>query len=44
LTNRRIADELGIATATATLHVEHIRGKLGFHTRAQIATWVSRSC
>jgi predicted ATPase/DNA-binding CsgD family transcriptional regulator len=43
LTNRRIADELGIATATATLHVEHIRGKLGFHTRAQIATWVSRS-
>ena len=43
LTNRGIADELGIATATATLHVEHIRGKLGFHSRAQIATWVSLS-
>jgi predicted ATPase/DNA-binding CsgD family transcriptional regulator len=41
LTNRSIADELGIAAATATLHVEHIRGKLGFHSRAQIATWVS---
>jgi predicted ATPase/DNA-binding CsgD family transcriptional regulator len=43
LSNRGIADELGIATATATLHVEHIRGKLGFHSRAQIATWVSQS-
>ena len=43
LTNRGIAHELGIATATATLHVEHIRGKLGFHSRAQIATWVSLS-
>jgi non-specific serine/threonine protein kinase len=43
LTNRGIADELGIATATATLHVEHVRGKLGFHSRAQIAAWVSTS-
>jgi len=43
LTNRGIADTLGIATATATLHVEHIRGKLGFHSRAQIATWVAHS-
>ncbi len=34
LTNRGIAEELGIAQATATLHVEHIRGKLGFHSRA----------
>ena len=41
LTNRGIADELGIATATATLHVEHIRGKLGFHSRAQIAAWIA---
>lgn len=41
--NRGIADALGIATATATLHVEHIRGKLGFHSRAQIATWIAQS-
>jgi predicted ATPase/DNA-binding CsgD family transcriptional regulator len=39
LTNRGIADELGIAPATAALHVEHVRGKLGFHTRSQIAAW-----
>ncbi|HLZ29428.1 MAG TPA: tetratricopeptide repeat protein [Chloroflexota bacterium] len=43
LTNRGIASALGIATATATLHVEHIRGKLGFHSRAQIATWIAQS-
>ena len=41
LTNRGIADELGIAPATAALHVEHIRGKLGFHSRAQIASWTA---
>ena len=43
LTNRGIADALGIATATATLHVEHVRGKLGFHSRSQIATWIAES-
>ena len=43
LTNRGIAEALGIATATATLHVEHIRGKLGFHSRAQIATWIAQA-
>jgi DNA-binding CsgD family transcriptional regulator/tetratricopeptide (TPR) repeat protein len=43
LTNRKIAEELGIASATATLHVEHIRGKLGFHSRSQIATWIAQS-
>ncbi|MGI9146298.1 MAG: ATP-binding protein [Chloroflexota bacterium] len=42
LTNRGIADELGIAPATAALHVEHIRGKLGFHSRAQIAAWIAQ--
>jgi non-specific serine/threonine protein kinase len=41
LTNRVIADELGIAPATAALHVEHVRGKLGFHSRAEIAAWVA---
>lgn len=38
-TSRRIAKELVIAEGTAALHVEHIREKLGFHSRAQIATW-----
>jgi non-specific serine/threonine protein kinase len=41
LTNRGIADELRIAPATAALHVEHVRGKLGFHSRSQIAAWVA---
>jgi len=43
LTNRQIAEELVIAMATATLHVEHIRGKLGFHSRAEIAGWAVRT-
>jgi non-specific serine/threonine protein kinase len=42
-TNRGIADELCIAPATAALHVEHIRGKLGFHSRAQIAAWTGEA-
>ena len=42
MTNREIAAELAIAPATAALHVEHVRGKLGFHSRAQIAAWVAR--
>ncbi len=40
LSNRAIANKLYIAPATAALHVEHIRGKLGFHSRAQIAAWI----
>jgi predicted ATPase/DNA-binding CsgD family transcriptional regulator/Tfp pilus assembly protein PilF len=38
-TNRQIAAHLVIAEGTARLHVEHIRDKLGFHSRAQIAAW-----
>jgi non-specific serine/threonine protein kinase len=38
-TNREIARRLVIAAGTAALHVEHIREKLGFHSRAQIAAW-----
>ncbi|HEV7216112.1 MAG TPA: tetratricopeptide repeat protein, partial [Chloroflexota bacterium] len=38
-TSRQIARTLVIAEGTASLHVEHIRGKLGFHSRAKIATW-----
>jgi predicted ATPase/DNA-binding CsgD family transcriptional regulator len=40
LSNRDIASKLYIAPATAALHVEHIRAKLGFHSRAQIAAWI----
>lgn len=42
LTNREIAVKLFISERTAESHVEQIRGKLGFHSRAQIAAWVSR--
>ena len=43
LTNREIAARLFISERTAESHVEQIRGKLGFHSRAQIASWVSLS-
>ncbi|HEV3311302.1 MAG TPA: LuxR C-terminal-related transcriptional regulator [Chloroflexota bacterium] len=41
LTNREIATRLFISERTAESHVEQIRGKLGFHTRTQIAGWVA---
>jgi DNA-binding CsgD family transcriptional regulator/sugar lactone lactonase YvrE len=41
LTNREIAARLFISERTAESHVEQIRGKLGFHTRTQIAAWVA---
>lgn len=40
--NRQIAESLMVAERTATSHVEHVLSKLGFHARAQIATWVTR--
>ena len=40
LTNREIAGRLFISERTAESHVEQIRGKLGFRSRAQIAAWV----
>jgi predicted ATPase/DNA-binding CsgD family transcriptional regulator len=39
-TNRAIAGSLVISERTAEGHVERIRGKLGFQSRAQIAAWV----
>jgi pimeloyl-ACP methyl ester carboxylesterase/class 3 adenylate cyclase/DNA-binding CsgD family transcriptional regulator len=39
LSNRQIAEELVISPATAERHVANILGKLGFHTRAQVAAW-----
>jgi sugar lactone lactonase YvrE len=41
LTNREIATRLFISERTAESHVEQIRGKLGFHSRAQIASWMA---
>src|SRR5882672_11630559 len=39
LTNKEIAARLVLSERTAEGHVEHIRDKLGFGTRAQIASW-----
>lgn len=41
LTNREIAGRLVISPRTAEVHVERILVKLGFHSRAQAATWWS---
>jgi DNA-binding CsgD family transcriptional regulator len=43
MTNAEIADRLAITLRTAEGHVEHIRNKLGFHSRVQIGTWVART-
>jgi predicted ATPase/DNA-binding CsgD family transcriptional regulator len=41
LTNRQIAERLFLSERTAEYHVEQIRNKLGFHSRAEIATWLA---
>jgi predicted ATPase/DNA-binding CsgD family transcriptional regulator len=41
LSNKAIAARLVIAQRTAEAHVEHILGKLGFSSRAQVAAWVT---
>ncbi|MFJ2033298.1 ATP-binding protein [Streptosporangium sp. NPDC087985] len=41
MSNKEIATALVIAQRTAEGHIEHILGKLGFHSRAQIAVWVA---
>src|ERR1700674_2985339 len=43
LTNREIATRLFISERTAESHVEQIRGKLGVHSRVEIANWVAAS-
>jgi DNA-binding CsgD family transcriptional regulator len=43
LTNKEIAQQLTLSVRTAESHVEQLRSKLGFRTRAQIASWVSRT-
>jgi len=37
--NRQIADELVITERSAESHVERIRARLGFRSRAQVAAW-----
>jgi DNA-binding NarL/FixJ family response regulator len=39
LSNRQIAGRLVITERSAESHVERIRGRLGFRSRAQIAAW-----
>jgi DNA-binding NarL/FixJ family response regulator/type II secretory pathway predicted ATPase ExeA len=41
--NREIAERLAISERTAEGHVEQVRNKLGFHSRAQIAAWVAET-
>jgi non-specific serine/threonine protein kinase len=41
MTNREIAKKLVISLRTAETHVDHIRTKLGFSNRAQIAAWMA---
>ncbi|TMM43864.1 MAG: LuxR family transcriptional regulator [Actinobacteria bacterium] len=43
LSNREIASRLTISTRTAESHIEHLLGKLGLNSRAQIAAWVAHS-
>jgi ATP/maltotriose-dependent transcriptional regulator MalT len=41
LSNKEIASTLVIAQRTAETHVEHVLTKLGFTSRAQIASWIT---
>lgn len=43
LRNKEIGEQLGIATGTAKIHVEHILGKLGVERRGQAVAWFART-
>ncbi|MEV1292966.1 LuxR C-terminal-related transcriptional regulator [Pseudonocardia sp. NPDC049635] len=40
MTNREIAERLGVSRRTVEAHVEHALAKLGFTSRTQIVAWV----
>jgi DNA-binding CsgD family transcriptional regulator len=40
-TNPEIARILGVSVRTVDAHLEHVRARLGVHTRTQIAVWAS---
>src|SRR5205085_11169656 len=40
LTNRQIAERLGIGERTVEGHLERVRSKLGMHSRTEIAVWI----
>ena len=42
LSNRDIGDRLFIAERTAEGHLEQIRNKLGFHSRAEVAAFIKK--
>ncbi len=42
MTSAQIGTRLKIAERTVDSHAEHIRNKLGLHSRAQIAAWAVR--
>jgi non-specific serine/threonine protein kinase len=42
LGNREIAERLVLSKRTVDAHIEHIFAKLGFSSRAQLATWFSQ--
>ncbi|MET7699241.1 LuxR C-terminal-related transcriptional regulator [Streptomyces sp. NPDC005485] len=41
LTNRHIAERLGLSTRTVATHLDKVRDKLGLRSRTQIALWVA---
>ena len=43
LTNREIADRLVLSVRTVEGHIDRVLGKLAFHTRTQLAMWVTET-
>jgi non-specific serine/threonine protein kinase len=41
MTDRQVAEQLGLSTRTVESHLANIRGKLGALNRTQVAGWVS---
>jgi DNA-binding CsgD family transcriptional regulator len=41
LSTRQLAEALVISVATVRVHIDHIMGKLGLHSRTQLALWAA---